>query len=336
MVKNLNMDYVLIAGYGWSGSSAVVDLLKEFNGFWDPNIEFRLIKDSYGLIDLRYNLVEKWDPLNSDIAIKDFVWLTNHLNHKNSKISLQQGLDYQNIFKDNFLIQTNNFLEHIIKYNYKSHWWFFDFKKTKLEYFIYKILRKVNKNKSNNSIMHFSNCTEEEFDKWSKLYINSLFSPIIKENNMQHIILDQAVPVQNPEMAQHYFDNYKIIIVDRDPRDIYVDLINGKFLLGQDLAVTHDVFKYIDWHKAMRKNLNNILKLSNIKYIRFEDLIINYDKSINEIVTFLNISPNEHIHKCELFKPNISKRNIGLWKNYSQQNEIAIIEKELSEYIYDA
>ncbi len=68
-----NFRYILIAGYGWSGSSAVVDLLNEIDGFYEPHVEFRLLKDPYGLIDLRHALVEHWDILNSDIAIRDFL-----------------------------------------------------------------------------------------------------------------------------------------------------------------------------------------------------------------------------------------------------------------------
>ena len=52
------MNVILTAGYGYSGSSAVVDLLKEYDNCdsISDNFEFRLIKDPGGLEDLRYHL----------------------------------------------------------------------------------------------------------------------------------------------------------------------------------------------------------------------------------------------------------------------------------------
>ena len=95
--------YILVSGYGWTGSSAVVDLLKEINKACYMNVEFRIIKDPKGLRDLYDSLVENWDPLNSDIAIKDFLWLANHLNYKRHKFSLNAGLGYVDFFGKSFI-----------------------------------------------------------------------------------------------------------------------------------------------------------------------------------------------------------------------------------------
>ena len=59
-------DYIIVAGYGWSGSSAIVDILREFEDCMVPDVEFRMIKDPYGVHDLYDNLVEKWCLLNAD------------------------------------------------------------------------------------------------------------------------------------------------------------------------------------------------------------------------------------------------------------------------------
>ncbi len=44
--------YLAIGGYFYSGSSAVVDLLKEYRGFYESGSEIRIINDPYGLIQL--------------------------------------------------------------------------------------------------------------------------------------------------------------------------------------------------------------------------------------------------------------------------------------------
>ena len=66
--------YILVAGYGWSGSSAAVDILHEFKTCYLPGIEFRVVKDPYGLDDLFYtSAVKRADNIAIDIAVKDFL-----------------------------------------------------------------------------------------------------------------------------------------------------------------------------------------------------------------------------------------------------------------------
>lgn len=41
------LNYIYVLGYGWSGSSVIVDLLKEYDCILVPDLEFRLIKERY-------------------------------------------------------------------------------------------------------------------------------------------------------------------------------------------------------------------------------------------------------------------------------------------------
>ena len=141
MVSELK--YVLITGYGWSGSSAVVDLLKGFDNFWGPDVEFRAIKDPYGLDDLCYNLLENWDVLNSDIALRNFIWHMKRLYRKNSLRSIIPGLNYRSFFGNNFMKQTNIFVEKLVDFEYRGHWWFIDFRKSKFEILQNKFSRRL-------------------------------------------------------------------------------------------------------------------------------------------------------------------------------------------------
>ena len=74
------LHFVSVGGYGWTGSSACIDILKEFEGFGDLNGEFRIIKDPYGISDLEHSLVDSWDFVRHDIAIQDFLNYTNNIN----------------------------------------------------------------------------------------------------------------------------------------------------------------------------------------------------------------------------------------------------------------
>ena len=78
------MNYIIVAGYGWSGSSALVDLFKEFENVIVPDVEFRLIKDPYGLSQLETVLTEKWDFINSDAAINDYMCTAENKTNKST------------------------------------------------------------------------------------------------------------------------------------------------------------------------------------------------------------------------------------------------------------
>jgi len=66
-VKGLN--YICVIGYGRSGSSACIDLLKEFQNLHVMDGEFRIAKDPHGLLDLENSLVHNWDFMRNDVAI---------------------------------------------------------------------------------------------------------------------------------------------------------------------------------------------------------------------------------------------------------------------------
>lgn len=324
------MKYILVLGYGWSGSSAVVDLLKEYESVYQIPVEFRLIKDPGGLMDLRYNIVDRWDPLNVDIAIKRFIWHNDKLNRKAKKIPFRYGLNYSVDLGDDFANASSTFLNDICSNNYYGDWFYFYYDKNTRDWLSEGVKARLLK-KDSNQLMYYSNVTGEEFDKYSKKYINSIFEN--HRNNKEYVILDQAVPSQDPLQAEHYFDDYKIIIVDRDPRDNYCDLVNNGGLVGPELEQDNGVSFFRNWFLEYRKNLKNALKSDSIRYVKFEDLVYEYDKLTKEIEKFVGLNPEDHLHKREFFNPDISKKNIGIWKKYKDQQKMDEIKRTIPEFL---
>lgn len=329
-MANDNLKYYLISGYGWSGSSALVDMLKEYQGTLEPSVEFRIIKDPCGLHDLYDCLINKWDPLNTDIAIKRFVWFINRMNKTYSRFSLHPGFGYEKYFGDRFLQQSLEFVDNICEFDYDLFWWYMDFIKEPLEMFKKK-LRKLMKTKVIEKA-HFSAISRKDFIFHVQNYIDSLFTDVIGENNQ--VILDQAISIIKYEEEMQFIRNGKLIVVDRDPRDIYADLMEDGNMLGKDLQRTHDVWKYVKWHKAWRQNIDKIKSDSNILYIRFEDLIYKYDETERIIEEFLRLDHSKHVQRKIIFNPAASKKNVQMWRNLLSVQEIETIERELKEYLY--
>lgn len=319
------MKYLLILGYGWSGSSAVFDLLNEYENVDSIPIEFRIIKDPYGLMDLRYNLISRWDPLNVDKCIKNFIWHAKYLNQKVDKFHF--GLGYSSVLGPSFKEATDVFLKSIIKLNYSGYWFFFDYE-SGFKLIKKKVLRRLHFKKAEET-MYYSDVNSQQFDECCKEYIDNIFKDYCKKD---FLILDQAIPAQYPNEAKHFFKDFKVIIVDRDPRDVFCDLINDGGLIGQELRKTNNVDFFVDWFLKYRKKYQETDD-TNIKRISFEELVENYDKTVEDIENFIGLNSTMHLNKKKYFDPDKSIHNIGLWKSYNKRNQIEEIASRLSQYI---
>ena len=71
-------------------------------------------------------------------------------------------------------------------------------------------------------------------------------------------------------------------------------------------------------------------------FLRFEDLVYNYEESICQIEDFLNISNRNNDFVKKFFSPEKSKKNIGKYKLYKNEYKEAFssIERELKEFLY--
>ena len=327
-----HFNYILVNGYGWSGSSAVIDLFREFDDTCVPHKEFRLIKDPHGLRDLDIQLNESIDALNEDIAIREYLQIVKVYSRKFGFFT-PLGLGYSVDFGEDIEKISKDFIEKLCDYKYRGHWWYFDKDKSALELFVLRSLRKLGVYKySDHTSFNLTLKSEEQFLCLAKEYINQIFSSLLANEECSNIVLDQAVPANHSEWANRYFQDCKVIIVDRDPRDVYIDLINEKSLVGYDVAVNHDVRLFIEWFKKVRKE-NAEKTASNVLRLKFEDLILDYDRTISSIYDFCDLDKSLHFAPKTKLIPEKSKRNIGMWKRYQYQDEIEIINTELRDYI---
>ncbi len=148
-------------------------------------------------------------------------------------------------------------------------------------------------------------------------------------------MLDQAISPTNINKTLRYFDNAKMIIVDRDPRDIYATMLNEKKFLGVN---SNSVDKYIQWHHSVRKqtaqDVKNILFMKNqVLRLNFEDLFLNYERTVKDIKDFLDIDFH-HKDKGVRFQCESIDKHVGIWEKSPNQDDMSRIGKELSEYCF--
>ena len=330
MLNKQPPNFLIFSGYHATGISAVRDLLKGSNEINIFNNEFRLIRERYGLYELYNSIFYPYCPQASDLALKDFIWLTKKM-AKSSSIISGQGLGFDNLTKNFFTKATKIFLDEIIKYEYPIDFHVFDFKKSSFKFFVKRLKKKILNNdlEFDNAFMTISE--REEFKIAAKKYLISIFeNSFVQTKN--YIGLHNAISIQNEKVVKNclsFFNNPKLIIADRDPRDIFFDFPYKRYLPDIDNKNLSRVDAFIDFYKILRINKNEISKLENVLMIKFEDLCLQTEKVTKEIENFLGLQEKIKIEKN--FSPIKSRENIGIWREKYSSNKVEIdkIEKNL-------
>lgn len=322
-----------VCGLGYTGSGAVIDLLKEYKDIQvEDKDEFGLVFRPDGLQDLYYHLSHPSRYMASDIAINRFIRFYKYT----FRARAGWGKDYS---KDADIL-LNQFLDEIVQVVWKGTWagdshlrsWL---RNTIDGHFFMKISKIVNKRYGRliypNRTMYLS-VNPDEFIDNAKALVSQLFD-MLGYNKANTIILNQPFAGNNPCASFPFFDNPKAIIVDKDPRDLYFQC---KYEVKSNCTWTpcYDVSKFIDYYRSIRKGMSRISN-AEVMFIRFEDLIYEYDRTVREIENFLGISSTSHKEVKKYFNPDVSINNTQLFRKYAQyEKDTSVIEERLTEYLF--
>mgnify|MGYP002626464139 CR=1 FL=1 len=122
----------------------------------------------------------------------------------------------------------------------------------------------------------------------SKKYVSDIWE-VLGCDLSKKVVLDQPFSGTNPLLSFRFFENPKAIIVDRDPRDLYIftkEFLNYR-TAGYQIP-SDDVYGFIEYYKALRNselrekssNTQDVLRIS------FEDLVYRYDDTTEKISHF--------------------------------------------------
>lgn len=324
---------ITCASYGGTGSSAITDLLREFENcksFGD--FEFSFLHYPNGIRDLELNIIERNSRLNTSYIIYQFL-----------KMNKRIEKDYRKYFGDNYFNLTKEYIEKLtrVSWNGTSELYCNDEKETSK--LLYKILNKFFKTirtkkegvyfQKQNYQLYSCYISKEKFYEETQSYLQKLFENLDQEEKYERIVLDQLVPSSDIESYLNYIKDIKVIVVDRDPRDLYI--LNREF--WKEGWIPRDINTYIEYFKTIRAHQKYEKEDKNkVLRIRFEDLVYSYEETLQKIILFLELNENDHINKKQFFTPEISIKNTSLQSKYLKyKKEINIIEKELKEFCYE-
>lgn len=331
------MKIISCASYYGSGSSAITDLLSEYSVIYSfTDSEFRFLHDPNGISDLEYNLVENFNRHNSGRALKQYKKMVD-FNAGNRFLHR-----YEKFFKGNWKKYSYKYIDDLTDFKYYGSWQYDELDKGMLFYYFVAVINRIlhktiwrNKkerffNPLKNEITYCSHPSEEKFLRCTRRYIYDLFSSI--SNGYSNVMVDQVVPSTNIARYLRYFNNIKVFIVDRDPRDIF---LLEKYVWKDGMLPT-DVQTFCKWYLYTRANREKeLIDTNHVMYIQFEDLIYNYDVTVKKIENWLGLDANKHGNIKKFFDPELSIKNVHLWNKYPNSlSEIEFIEKKLNKYLY--
>ena len=323
-------------GFSSTGSSAVTDILKEY----DDNIvldmtEFTLTWCADGIEDLRYHMFEGCRrDLSNRIAIERF-----------TRRFCKRDLDYYQLYTHgSFKNLTEQYIDDITQVK-----WVgplnpllsnkFRLKMNSLAYKTkaYERLSEIEKKKGNGICMYPLKevrmaIRPEHFEDISRKYVMSVLDAMGRKPG-KNVVLDQPFSGNNPQASFVYFENPRAIVVDRDPRDYYLFVKTFLYKKGIRQIPAYNAKDFVRFYRSEREGQPYKENRDDVIVIQFEDLIYRYEETRKKILDFCDVNPASRTRK--IFEPEKSIHNTQLFKRYHEyDSDIEYIAKELSEYLY--
>ncbi len=329
---------ITCASYGNTGSGVITDYLLEFDNILNSgDFEFRFLQDYDGVSTLEHALVHNKHRMNSDMAIKNFI---RYIKFQSGDFTSKR---YEKFFHNRFKEISFDYLNKLVDLKWDGYWEQYQIVTPKiitiLKYRIFPRLIRLFDNRKYSlgkyvptSSMYLSMPTEIEFLKYTNQYIIDLCNGLDIENKFENIYFDQLVPPLNIQTYLRYYPNMKVVVVDRDPRDHYIDNI----IKWREGWIPTDVNDYVKYYRKLREGLKTEKDDSRILRICFEDSIYKYDEFLLKVNSFLALNTKNHINPKKFFNPQLSVNNTQLWKKHKvNMSDIHQIERELSEFCYN-
>ena len=325
-------------GFGSTGSSAIIDFLLEYGEHKVQvldDIEFTWVSGVDGLIDLEHHLMHPHNrTMDSIISIDRYI--------ERTMTSLREYKKYAGIPEEYFIKSTMEFINSITKVKWK---WYTETPRggVKRLFDLYimrnrvipKIERRLGRRISCYPMKDvFLANNPSNFGEAAKKHVRELLEAM-GANFTKMIVMDQPFAGNNPQACFKYFDNPMAIVTDRDPRDNYI--FSKTKLIGKTFAhlmPVDTVEEFVEYYRTIRDNQPYKEKNDRILRLQFEEMVYDYDSATKKIRDFLHLPQNPN--PKSIFDPALSIANTQVFKRYTQYaDDIAYIERELGEYLFD-
>lgn len=309
---------VAVHGFGYTGSGAVIDLLREY--------EHVLV---LGSVDIEGTLTS---------ASKRFEEI-DLLRIAGGLFEVERFLGVGNVYQQDALLHRVIFLIQKSKLYIENEFirlYFYEFLRRISYVFINRSFgqtynRHLNYNGINDIIL-LKDLRIDEYREICRQLLNSIFTCLKGQSTASFLVLDQFLNDREYDMERYkaYVPNLKLISVYRDPRDVYAYALKetGGWIPHSS------VDEFIQWYKLTTARFN-INEKNKYLSLQFEQLVNNYESIVKQIEFYLNLQAENHIHAKECLDVMESQKNVYLWKqDFANLMQYEVISKKLSNMCY--
>lgn len=307
-----------VQGFGWSGSSAALDLLSEYDdtevmGLIDKgsqaerrafNYEIELFRTAGGIFEIE-KFIGKISLNSNDALIHRLV-----LAITSSEI-YQQNEELRPYFYEFFSQIVTVFSRNNNVSAFNNH----------LPY------------NGNNIKCYLKKMSIDDYHQIARKFANTLLNKLFSESDKKYLVADQICgdDQRDLDFYRNYFPNIKSIFVYRDPRDVFYDAKH----FNVAWIPYENVDSFISWYKYCMQTFS-LDGNGDYLVVRFEDLLNDYPIQVNRIEKYVDLKPSQHLYPKKCLDISVSRKNVGLWKSdVEYADSYILINKELNEICYN-
>jgi hypothetical protein len=313
---------IFVCGFGWSGSGAVADLLREYAPVTRIPAEFDLARVAGGLFSLEHAF-ETQSIFEREAAFRLFLSLVDYI-YVNSV----------SFYDDSFLTLTREFIEKLIAYTADSETGFDNC--PHLRALGTRGVRRVwgpPKGSGTSPVFFLKDMDVKTYRAHAAAYIRSVLQRV---ESKECLLLDQGCADSSADMDRFadYFGPFKAIYSYRDPRDVFAAARVARSRGESRGHIPGDVGDFVMWYRRALAPFKGV-QHPNLMLLRFEELVLDYDQKVSEIERFLGFSKSDHVAPRTRFVPEESCAvSMGLWREDPDQDAIRFIGDQLTEYCF--
>lgn len=320
--------FVDLSGYAFTGKHAVIDLMREVDGYHVPHFEFEfgLLRIQGGILDLHHALCEDWSPIRSDAAVRRFRRLVRRLGTSGSLSRpstwfTSVGWNYNDYFAGRFFALSDAYVNDLVTTRWQAPWPYALAEVGAGELFWRKLKSRLRRPHALDFAMVLSR--PPHFIERTRQYLQDVLSSNVAPGT-KGIVMHNAFEPFTPARAMRFFRQAKAIVVDRDPRDNYAQ---GQWYAPFASSVDDFIRRY-----RMQREATDYTPHPDVLRIRFEDLVLDYEPTVARILAHLGEASSALVRAKQHFDPAVSKKNLGIWRTFSKPHEITRIAEALPEF----
>lgn len=323
-----------LSGYGFSGKQACSDLIREFDGYQveDAAFEFNLLRVPGGLLDLEAAVTDGWSFIRSDGAVRRFQRVVSRIATPN-RLSRPKswfqaiGWSWDDHYYGQFSELSRRFVDQIVEGSWKMEWPFAWVDEGAVEIFLRKLAVRLGIRKAAEFSLHL--VRPECFHAAAADFLMELLR-VRMEAQTRVIVLHNAFEPYHPERCFRFFPVAKSIVVSRDPRDVFAEHAQTWY---EPMRIP--CTEFIPRFRAYQELSGGDGMAPGVLRIRFEELTLRYDETVERILSHLGEPASVHVRKLSNFNPEVSRRNVGVWREQLRPADARRIEAELGDYCWE-